>query len=221
MDRLPLPAQFDRIIMTGGLVASLALAPLLLVLVVLLAVDEISAPELVFWLVAAIVIAGALGTVLLPNVVYAALSLVAALLGVAGVYLLLGSEFLALAQVLIYGGGVVILLIFGLMLTNATDDPIVTDGAQKPFAAIVGLLLGGVIVVAAYDAEWGATEATATSLRDFGELLFGDFMVPFIIIAVLLDVALTGAYLNARRDREPVASEPPAEPSSGGGGQPS
>ncbi len=205
MDRLPLPAQFDRIIMIGGLVATVALAPLLLVLVVLLAVDEISAPELVFWLVAAIVVAGALGTVLLPNVVYAALSLIAALLGVAGVYLLLGSEFLALAQVLIYGGGVVILLIFGLMLTNATDDPVVTDGAQKPFAAIVGLLLGGVIVAAAYDAEWGASGAAATSLRDFGELLFGDFMVPFIIIAVLLDVALTGAYLNARREREPAA----------------
>ncbi len=207
MDRLPLPAQFDRIIMTGGLVASLALAPLLVVLGVLLAIDEISAPEFVFWLVAAIVVAGALGTVLLPNVVYAALSLVAALLGVAGIYLLLGSEFLALAQVLIYGGGVVILLIFGLMLTNATDDPIVTDGAQKPFAALVGLLLGGVLVAAAYDAEWGATEAAATSLREFGALLFGEFMVPFIIVAVLLDVALTGAFLNARRDREPAAGD--------------
>ena len=204
---LPLPAQFDRIIMTGGLVAGLVLAPLLSVLVVLLAVDKISAPELVFWLVAAIVIVGALGTVLLPNVVYAALSLIAALLGVAGVYLLLGSEFLALAQILIYGGGVVILLIFGLMLTNATDDPVVTDGAQKPFAAIVGLLLGGIIVAAAYDAEWGATDAVATSLREFGALLFGEFMVPFIIIAVLLDVALTGAYLNARRDGEPVTAD--------------
>lgn len=211
MNRLPMPAQFDRIIMAGGLVATLALAPLLVVLVVLLAADEISAPELVFWLVAAIVVAGALGTVLLPNVVYAALSLIAALLGVAGIYLLLGSEFLALAQVLIYGGGVVILLIFGLMLTNATDDPIVTDGAQKPFAAVVGLLLGGVIIAAAYDAEWGATEAAATSLRDFGALLFGEFMVPFIIIAVLLDVALTGAYLNARRDREPAAADAAAD----------
>ena len=54
--RLPLPSQFDRIIMTGGLVASIALAPLLLVLVVLLATDEISAPEFVFWIVAAVVV---------------------------------------------------------------------------------------------------------------------------------------------------------------------
>ncbi len=205
--RLPLPSQFDRIIMTGGLVASVALAPLLLVLVVLLATDEISAPEFVFWIVAAVVVGGALGTVLLPNIVYAALSLVAALLGVAGVYLLLGSEFLALAQVLIYGGGVVILLLFGLMLTNATDDPVVTDGSQKPFAAMVGLILAGVIVAAAYDAQWGATEVAASSLRDFGEKLFGEFMVPFIIIAVLLDVALTGAYVNARRDRAAPADE--------------
>ncbi|MQC48484.1 MAG: NADH-quinone oxidoreductase subunit J, partial [Chloroflexi bacterium] len=94
---------------------------------------------------------------------------------------------------------------------NATDDPVVTDGAQKPFAAIVGMLLGGVIIAAAYDAEWGATEATATSLREFGALLFGEFMVPFIIIAVLLDVALTGAFLNARRDRAPAAAEPAAD----------
>ncbi|MYH41720.1 MAG: NADH-quinone oxidoreductase subunit J [Chloroflexi bacterium] len=205
--RLPLPSQFDRIIITGGLVAGVALAPLLLVLLVLLAVDEITAPEFVFWLVAAIVVGGALGTVLLPNIVYAALSLVATLLGVAGVYLLLGSEFLALAQVLIYGGGVVILLLFGLMLTNATDDPVVTDGSQKPFAAMVGLLLAGVIIAAAYDATWGGSELAATSLRAFGERLFGDFMVPFIIIAVLLDIALTGAYVNARRERAPAGDD--------------
>ena len=205
--RLPLPSQFDRIIITGGLVAGVALAPLLLLLLVLLAVDEITVPEFVFWLVAAVVVGGALGTVLLPNIVYAALSLVATLLGVAGVYLLLGSEFLALAQVLIYGGGVVILLLFGLMLTNATDDPVVTDGSQKPFAAMVGLLLAGVIIAAAYDATWGGSEVAASSLRAFGERLFGDFMVPFIIIAVLLDIALTGAYVNARRERAPAGDD--------------
>ena len=138
IDRVPLPAQLDRVIVFGGVVAGAVATPLLVVLIALLVFDSISAAELVFWLAAAVVIGGALGAVLLPNVVHAALSLVASLLGVSAVFLLLGSEFLALVQLLVYGGGVTILLLFGLMLTNATEDPIVTDGAQKPFAFIVG-----------------------------------------------------------------------------------
>ena len=107
-----------------------------------------------FWLTAALIVGGALGTVLLPNIVHAALSLVAALLGVAGIYLLLASEFLALVQVLIYGGGVTILLLFGLMLTRAADDPIIADGSQKPFAFGVAALIGGIFAAALLDADW-------------------------------------------------------------------
>ena len=84
-DRLPLPSQFDRVIIAGGTVAALVGAPVLVVLLALLFSDTISGPEFVFYLAAVVCIAGALGAVLMPNVVHAALCLVATLLGVAGI----------------------------------------------------------------------------------------------------------------------------------------
>ena len=200
LERLPMPSQFDRVIVTGSTVAAIIGAPVLIILIALLAGDRISTPEFVFWLAATVIVAGALGAVLLPNVVHSALSLVATLLGVAGIYLLLVSDFIALVQILIYGGGVVILLLFGLMLTNAQDDPVVTDGSQKPFAFVVGALIAGTFVAAILDAEFGSSAATVVAFEDFGARLFRDFLVPVIVVAVLLDIALTGALINARPD---------------------
>ena len=197
-ERLPVPAQFDRLIVAGGIVTGVILGPVFLVLLSLLLVGRISAPELVFWLGFTVIVIGALGTVLLPNIVHAAFALIAALLGVAAMYLLLASEFLALVQVLVYGGGVVLLIIFALMMTNAQDDPIVTDGSQKPFAFIVTLLLGALLVAAAINVQWGAESVSLITFRDFGARLFHDFMVPVIIVGVLLDIALSGAIVNAR-----------------------
>lgn len=216
LERLPMPSQFDRIIVLGGTVAAIVAAPIVIVLAALLIGDQISAPEFVFWLAAAVIVGGALGAVLLPNVVHAALCLVATLLGVAGIYLLLVSDFIALVQILVYGGGVVILLLFGLMLTNAQDDPVVTDGSQKPFAFIVGGLIGGTFIAAILDAEFGASAVTVVPFEDFGARLFRDFLVPVIVVAVLLDIALTGAFVNARRDEpEPEPSEEATAPSGG------
>ena len=210
--RVPFPAQLDRIIIFGGVVAGAVLTPVLALLILLLALDTITAPELVFWLAAGLIVAGALGAVLLPNIVHATLSLVVTLLGVAAIFLLLGSEFLALAQVLIYGGGVTILLLFGLMLTNATDDPIVSDGAQKPFAFIVGIMFGAVIGGALLDQGWDDTAAVAVPFTTLGERLFRDFGAPFEIASLVLIVALIGAIAIAGRDRdEPAAEE--GEPS--------
>lgn len=201
-DRLPLPSQLDRVILAGGAVAGIVATPILVVLLGLLFSDVISGPEFVFYLAAIVCVAGALGAVLMPNVVHAALCLVATLLGVAGVYLLLLTEFIALVQVLVYGGGVVILLLFGLMMTNAVDDPVVTDGSQKPFAFLVAAVMGALFVAAMLDATWGDPTANLVPFVDFGTRIFRDFSVPVIVVAILLDIALTGAFINARRAEE-------------------
>jgi NADH:ubiquinone oxidoreductase subunit 6 (subunit J) len=86
------------------------------------------------------------------------------------------------------------------MMTRAADDPIVTDGSQKPFAFGLALIIGALFAFALLDAVWGDTGAAAISLRDFGIRLFDDFAIPFIVIAILLDVALSGALVIARRD---------------------
>lgn len=211
LNRLPLPSQFDRIIVVGGSAAVVAVAPIVVTLIVLLITDKITAPEVVFWLTAALIIGGALGTVLLPNIVHAAISLIVTLLGVAGLYLLLASEFLALVQVLIYGGGVTILLLFALMLTRAAEEPIVTDGTQKPFAFIVAALIGGTFAAALLDANWNDNGVTVVGFRDLGERLFRDFGVPFEIASLVLLVALIGAVAVARRDTDDEQDQPTDE----------
>ncbi len=216
LERVPLPPQLDRVITLSGLVVGAAITPLVAALLILLIAGTITVAELVFWMAAAVIVAGALGAVLLPNIVHATFSLVVTLLGVAGIFLLLGSEFLALVQVLIYGGGVTILLLFGLMLTNAADDPIVSDGAQKPFAAIVGITLAGVIAGALLDQNCADTEATTVPIRLLGERLFRDFGAPFEIASLVLIIALIGAIAIARRDREDEDGAPAEE----AGGEP-
>ncbi len=179
--------------------AALGAAPIAIVLIVLTFAGTISAAEMTFYMASAVILAGALGAVLIKNIVHAALCLIATLLGVAAIYLLLLTEFIALVQVLVYGGGVIILLLFALMMTNAADDPIVTDGSQKPFAFGVAALIGGVFIAALLDAQWGDPTANVVPFVDFGARIFRDFSVPVVIVAVLLDIALTGAFVNARR----------------------
>ena len=193
--------------MTGGLVGVLVMGPILAALIALYMMSRITGGEVVFYLASTVVIGGALGAVLLSNLVHSALSLIATLMGVAAIYLMLLSEFLALVQILVYGGGVIILVIFGLMLTNAQDDPVVTDGSQKPFAFGVGALISGVFVAAAVMAHWGDAHATLIPFTTFGERLFHDFSLPIIIVAFLRDIAFTGALVNARRAEQDGSQE--------------
>jgi len=197
--RLPLPSQFDRIIITGGLVGVMVMGPILIALVTLYMMSRITGGEVVFYLASVVVLGGAIAAVSLSNLVHSALSLIATLMGVAAIYLMLLSEFLALVQILVYGGGVIILVIFGLMLTNAQDDPVVLDGSQKPFAFGVGAMICGLFVAAALLAQWGPLEANLVPFPDFGKRLFGDYGLPIIVVAFLLDIAFTGALVNARR----------------------
>jgi NADH-quinone oxidoreductase subunit J len=202
LNRMPLPAQLDRAIVTGSIVAGAIALPYIVVLVVLGVLGRISGVEIIWWLLAGIIMAGGIGSVTSNNVVHAALALVAAAMGVAGMFLLLASEFLALVQVLVYGGGVAILLLFALMMTNATDDPIVNDGSQKPFGFGVALVMGIVLVAAMAGASWDATISTVVSFRDIGTRLYRDFGVPFEVASLVLLVALIGAIAIARRDTE-------------------
>ncbi len=203
---LPMPSQLDRTITIGGTIAVGIALPYVIVLVALAALGWLSVMAVVFWILAAVIVAGACGAVFSNHIVHAALSLVVAAMGVAGIFLLLASEFLALVQVLLYGGGVTILLLFGLMLTNASEDPLVTDGTQKPFAFGIGLALGAAIVAAMVGGAWHGTVKGVVSLEDLGVRLYRDFGLPFEVASLVLIVALVGAIAIGRRDREEDAS---------------
>ena len=110
--------------------------------------------QVFFYLISAVVIAGALGVVLVRNVVYAALLLIMSLMGVAGIYILLSVEFLALVQVLVYGGAVTVLVLFALMLTRTGELKAKLDGEQKPLAAVAAIALLGAFLAMIRQTAW-------------------------------------------------------------------
>lgn len=160
--------------------------------------------QLIFYLVAAVSVLSGLGVVFSRNVVHAALFLILNLLTVAGLYVLLSSEFLALVQTLIYGGAVTILLLFVLMLTRVTDMPQALDGPQKPLAILAGLALIGLIGYMVYATAWprAADVPTAISIQQAGEALFRTWLIPFEVASLVLLVALIGAVVIARTEEE-------------------
>src|SRR3990172_3183355 len=157
----------------------------------------------IFYLIAALAVAGGLGVVLMRSTVYAALMLILALLAVAGVYILLAQEFLALVQVLIYGGAVTVLLLFALMLTRSRDLPETMVGAQWPVAVLTSALLVGLLIATVATSNWpGDADGTITRIafEDLGDALFRRWAVPFEIASLVLLVALVGAIYLAREE---------------------
>lgn len=158
--------------------------------------------EFIFYVVAAATVIGALGVVVARNVVHSALFLILALLGVAAVFILLSAEFLAIVQVLIYGGAVVILVLFAMMLTRVRDMPQALDGPQRPVAALAAgaFLATSVLAVVATDWPGETEEITVVPFRELGDALFRNWMVPFEVASLVLLVALVGAIILARSE---------------------
>ncbi len=157
--------------------------------------------EWIFAILAALGIIGALRLVTASNVVHAALFLVVALATVAGMYLLLAAEFVAWVQVLIYVGAIVVLLLFGLMLTRAPIGREALDNQQRGVSAIVaiGVLAGLSILI--WDTFGGAEITLSTgSTAGVGQSLFRSFVLPFEVVSFLLLAALIGAIVLARRE---------------------
>jgi NADH-quinone oxidoreductase subunit J len=155
--------------------------------------------------------AAALLVVLSRNVVHSALYLVIALLSVGGTFLLLGAEFLAWAQVLVYVGAVVILILFGLMLTRAPIGPMPQEsdvGPWFPLVPAVGLF--GVLAFLIFG-QFSDTRIDLAVVRTsaLGEQLYVAWAFPFMVLGFFLTVALIGAVVIARREEGegPVPAE--------------
>lgn len=169
----------------------------------------------VFIVCALIVLGGALGVVMSRNPVHAALSLVATLFGIAVLFLNLGAQLLAVVQVIVYTGAIVVLILFVLMLLGVDEDedldtePIV---GQRVVAMLVGLLFAGavlaVIIISKDAAVTGARSATAaiatdvTNIVQIGRQLFTTYVFALEITAGLLTIAVVGAVLLSRRPKD-------------------
>ena len=164
--------------------------------------------ESLFVIAAIMTLGGGIGVVATRNVVHAALFLLLSLIAVAGLYLLVFAEFLALVQILIYGGAIVIVLLFAIMLTRSHDYPRISDNPQWPLAIVAGLAVFGVLAAAFLwkgvpdsiirGGETQVVEAEGPGISALGNSLFTNWALPFEVVSLVLLVALIGAIVISR-----------------------
>ncbi|MDH7516498.1 MAG: NADH-quinone oxidoreductase subunit J [Bacteroidota bacterium] len=161
-----------------------------------------SYPDVLFYVFAALAAVSALVVVFARNVVYAAFSLLFTFLGVAGIYVLLHADFLAVAQIMIYIGGILVLLIFGVMLTTRVTNVDLPGGVLKtmPATIVSGILLGTLLRLVTraswfVEPELPSPEGTTAAI---GDRLVTTHLLPFEVAGILLLVTIMGAALIAR-----------------------
>lgn len=181
-----------------------------------------STPLLFFYLLSVFTVLGSLGVVFDRNVVRAALMLLVALLGTAGLFLVTFAEFLALTQILIYGGAVTIVVLFAIMLTRSSEVRIKLDNPQRPWAGLASVATFGLLTAtfvigdvgevgsARGLAQGSASEGAAAGGSDFemiGDVLFSAWAIPFEVASLVLLVAMIGAIVLARAGDSSGASQ--------------
>ena len=168
---------------------------------------------ILFYLVAALAVAGAVGVVTLRSPVHAALALLETFIMVAVLFVLRHAEFLAVVQVLVYAGGIMVLYLFVIMLVKVKDlraeDAFLVNIA--PLALLGGVLLGALLAAGILLGTMAAGDGAVAALQTIGDetvgnteavgwLLYTKFLVPFEVVSVVLLVAMIGAIVFGRRD---------------------
>ena len=158
--------------------------------------------QVVFGIVAALIVFAAVRLVTTRNLVHGALYLLAVLAGAAILFLLFLAEFVAWVQVLVYIGAVVVLLLFGLMLTRAPIGNMALDSQTRPLAAVVSLAIFAITSTIVWKTFKGQTVhfGKPNTVSTLGEAIFSRYVLPFEIVSVVLLAALVGAVVLARKE---------------------
>ena len=162
--------------------------------------------SVVFYLVAALTLAGGLAAVLLKNTVHCALAVTLAFAGLALLFLQLDAQFAGFAQILIYIGAVAILVVFAILLTRGSEVP---EGGVFSRTWLLGLLIAAAVfsvlgwsVLQSARALPLETAAPQVSVHDIGNALVGRYVLPLEIVALLLTAATIGAVIVALHEKE-------------------
>ena len=158
--------------------------------------------DIIFYLFAAITLVSAFFVVTNRNIVHSAFYLLFTFFGVAGLYVLLGADFVAIVQLIVYVGGILILLIFGVMLTNKITSVNIKTGSMQLIPATLGVTaLAYFIIATLLNTGWqtGTMQADIPSTYNLGMMLVEQYAVVFELLGVLLLIALIGAASMARK----------------------
>ena len=158
--------------------------------------------EIPFYIIASITIASAYWVVVSSRLIYSAIALLFTLFGIAGLYIFLYADFLAASQVIVYVGGILVLIIFGVMLTSKISDVSFQHSSRNQIAgSFFALGIFSLIISVAMRTEW--PEFTLISIEGttkiIGEMILTEYLLPFEAVSVLLLSALIGAAMLSRR----------------------
>ncbi|MBU1100303.1 MAG: NADH-quinone oxidoreductase subunit J [Bacteroidetes bacterium] len=159
--------------------------------------------DIIFYLFALVTVSSAVVVVSAKNIIYSAFSLLFTLFGVAGMYVLLGSDFIAIVQLMVYVGGILILLIFGVMLTNKVTNVEIKSGSIQLLPALIGVVVLAVLLIMLMtNTNWHIQPGVIpqTTTKELGKLLLTDYVLVFELLGILLLIALVGAASIARRE---------------------
>jgi NADH-quinone oxidoreductase subunit J len=159
--------------------------------------------DVLFLLLAAILVGSALLVVTMRDIIRCGLALIVAFGALAGIYVILGAPLVAAAQVLVYIGAIAVLILFAIMLTQTKAAPIrLVFQTQAIPAAITSIVLAIIIALTISATDWGpaATTIVRTATQDVAKLLFDQYVLPFEIVSVLLLAAVVGGIFLARRE---------------------
>tara|TARA_B100000614_G_scaffold87832_1_gene79374 strand:- start:4724 stop:5218 length:495 start_codon:yes stop_codon:yes gene_type:complete len=158
--------------------------------------------NLIFLGLVFVIMCSALWVVVSPNLVHSAVSLLVTLFGIAGLYVFLYADFLAATQVVIYVGGILVLIIFGVMLTNKIDKPVIeSNSSNKIIGLFVSSFIFSMLSIVILQTNWNLTAGTQgeSTVEQIGYLILGKYLLPFELISVLLLASLAGSALLARK----------------------
>jgi NAD(P)H-quinone oxidoreductase subunit 6 len=170
------------------------------------AVGPFTLRDLLFYALASLAVAGAAFVALSRNIVYSALGLLFALLGAGAIYVFLSADFLAVTQLLIYIGGVLVLILFAVMLTSRISEVNVSN-ASLGMAGGAALLFATapVLVFVALATPWAASPdpGLAPTTREIGNAFLTGWLLPFELASLVLLATLIGAVVIARKELKP------------------
>ena len=161
--------------------------------------------ELIFLGLITIIATSAIWVVVSPNLVHSAVSLLFTLFGIAGLYVFLFADFLAATQVVIYVGGILVLIIFGVMLTNKIDKPVIESvSSNKIIGVLISSFIFTILSIIVIQTKWPVIENSSpgpSTVELIGKLILGKYLLPFELVSILLLAALVGAALLARKNQ--------------------
>jgi NADH-quinone oxidoreductase subunit J len=168
-------------------------------------VDD-TAVVVAFYVLAAITLISALMVAVVRDLIHAVLFLILSFIGVAGLYITLSADFVAVVQVLIYAGAISVLMIFAVLLTPRSDRDNAPVSYAAPLSVLAGLL-GAVIIFVGLDTDWRQVEGDrfGQTAAEIGQALLDPYALPFEVASIVLVVAMIGAIILVRPGNEEEA----------------